>query len=180
MIPKLETERLILRGCKREDFEAYARFMSDPDVMRYLSGEPITRGEAWRNMAAIIGQWTLRGYGRWAVERKSDGAFIGIAGLNHPEGWPGLEAAWTLGKEYWGQGYASEAGQASLDYAFLTQDVAQMISLIDPRNTGSQKVAERIGETRGERREILFQGKTFTCDVWSISREDWQRRRARH
>lgn len=178
MIPTLQTERLILRGCKREDFEPYAQFMSDPDVRRYLGGSPIGRDEAWRNMAAIIGQWTLRGYGRWAVTRKSDGAFMGIAGLNYPEGWPGLEAAWTFGKEYWGRGYASEAGRASLDYAFLTQDVDRMISLIDPENIGSQRVAERVGETRGERRQMTFDGKTFTFDIWSITREEWQRRRA--
>jgi len=55
-----------------------------------------------------IGHWTLRGYGTWAVERKSDGAFIGRVGLINPEGWPGLEVGWTLGKPYWGQGYATE------------------------------------------------------------------------
>lgn len=177
MIPQLETERLLLRAWKPEDFEAYARFMADPDVMRYLSGDPLSRGDAWRNMATFVGHWMLRGYGMWAVERKSDGIFLGRVGLWNPEGWPALEVGWTIGREYWGNGYASEAAKAAMDYAFLTQKVDRMISVIDVRNEASQKVAQRLGETRGERREIQHNNKTFTVDIWEIAREDWQARR---
>jgi len=175
MIPTLETERLVLRAWKQEDFEPYARFMADADVMRYLSGVSLSRADAWRNLAAILGHWVLRGYGMWAVERKSDGAFIGRVGLWNPEGWPGLEVGWTLGKVYWGQGYATEAARAAMAYGFLTQPVDRLISVIDPRNAPSQAVATRLGETRGERREIVHNGKTFTADIWSIAREDWRR-----
>jgi RimJ/RimL family protein N-acetyltransferase len=176
MIPILETERLILRGWKPEDFGAHARFMADPDVSRYLSGEPQSRNDAWRGMATIVGHWMLRGYGFWALERKSDGAFVGRCGLWQPEGWPALEVGWTLGQEYWGQGYASEAGRAALDFAFLTQNVDRMISVIDTRNLASQKVATRLGEARGEQRELVIAGKIFTVDIWSISREEWRKR----
>lgn len=177
MIPTLETERLRLRALTVADFDAYARFMADPEVMRYLSGEPLSRAEAWRHLAGAVGQWLLLGYGNWAVERKADGAFLGRVGLNNPEGWPALELGWTLGRDYWGRGYASEAGRAALDYAFLTQPVDRMISLIDPRNLASQKVAARLGESRGESREIPYGGKIFTAEVWSISREAWRRGR---
>jgi RimJ/RimL family protein N-acetyltransferase len=177
MIPTLETERLLMRGWKPDDFEPYARFMADEDVTRHLTGAVLSRTDAWRNLAAVIGHWTLRGYGMWAIERKSDRAFIGRVGLWNPEGWPQLEVGWTLGKEYWGQGYAYEAGRRAMDYAFLTQDVDRMISVIQKNNVPSQKVAERLGETKGERREIGHSGKTFEVDIWSISREAW---RARH
>src|ERR1700744_2052993 len=107
MIPHLEPERLLLRDFRQSDFEAYASFMADPDVTRYLTPQPMKRDEAWRSLASQIGHWTLRGYGRWAVERKSDGAFMGPVGMINPEGWPALEIGWTLGKAYWGHGYAS-------------------------------------------------------------------------
>lgn len=178
MIPTLETERLVLRAWKPDDFEAYARFMADAEVMRHLTGEPMSRADAWRNMATFAGHWMLRGYGMWAVERKSDSAFIGRVGLWNPEGWPALEVGWTLGREFWGQGYATEAARTALDYAFLTQSADRIISVIDKANAASRKVAARLGETRGEEREIVHAGKTYKVDVWSISREEWQRRRS--
>jgi len=174
MIPTLETERLLLRAWKPADFEAHARIMADPDVTRYLTGEPMARNDAWRGMAGIVGHWVLRGYGRWAVERKSDSAYIGNAGLWNPEGWPALEVGWTFGKEYWGQGYASEAGRAAMNYAFLTQDIDRLISVIDVGNVASQNVAKRLGETCGERLEMEFNKKKFTVDIWGISREAWR------
>jgi RimJ/RimL family protein N-acetyltransferase len=176
MIPQLETERLTLRAWRAEDFEPYARFMADAEVMRYISGAPASRDDAWRNMALLLGHWTLRGYGMWAVERKSDHAFVGRVGLWNPEGWPALEVGWMLGREYWGQGYATESARASLAYGFLTQAVEHLISVIDVDNRGSQQVAARLGETREERRTITVAGKDKTVDLWSISRRDWLRR----
>ncbi len=178
MIPQLVTERLVLRGWRAEDFEPYARFMADPDVTRHLgSGEPMSRADAWRNMAMLLGHWQLRGYGMWAVERRSDGAFIGRVGLHNPEGWPGLEVGWTLGKEYWGQGYATEAARAAMDYAFLTQNADRVLSVIQLENRPSQAVAQRLGETRGPRHDIRHGGHTYAVDVWSIARADWEARR---
>lgn len=175
MIPQLQTERLLLRGLRQEDFEDYARFHADPDVVRYLSRSPVSRTDAWRSLAVMIGHWVLRGYGMWGVERKSDGAFVGRVGLWNPEGWPGLEVGWTLGKEFWGQGYATEAARAAMDFAFITQDISRLLSVIDVENLASQRVAERLGETRGERRAIEYMDKVFTTDVWGISREEWAR-----
>jgi len=175
-IPRLETERLILRAPALADFEAYAAIFADPDVMRFL-GPPMSRREAWRSLAAVIGQWSLRGYGRWAVTRKSDGALLGIVGLNHPIDYPGIEVAWTLAKSAWGQGYAGEAARASMNHGFLTQDTGRLISLIDPQNAPSQAVAARIGETNTrERNDFAFGGQTYVTEIWSISRAEWQKR----
>jgi RimJ/RimL family protein N-acetyltransferase len=86
MIPTLQTERLLLREMRESDLDAFASFMADEDVVRYLSGVTMTRDEAWRSIATGLGHWHLRGYGTWAVERKSDGAFMGRVGLINPEG----------------------------------------------------------------------------------------------
>jgi len=177
MIPRLETARLTLREWRAEDFDALAQFYADAEVMKFLGGV-MERSDAWRALAGAMGHWAMRGYGTWAVERKSDRALVGRVGLIHPEGWPAVEVGWTLGRPYWGLGYASEAAAASLDYAFLTQKVDRMISCIDPENTPSQAVAQRIGETKGERRTLRSAGKDFDVDIWSIARGEWQRRRS--
>jgi RimJ/RimL family protein N-acetyltransferase len=175
MIPQLETERLVLRDLRAGDFDAFARFMADIDVMRYLGGKPLSRADAWRSLAGAVGHWQLRGYGTWAVERKSDGAFMGRVGMINPEGWPGLEIGWTLGKPYWGSGYATEAAACAMRYAFLTQPVERLISCIDPDNAASQAVARRLGETKGPRTELEVGGKFFPVDIWEISRSTWAR-----
>lgn len=121
-IPTLETERLRLRPFRPDDCDAYAEMCSDPEVMRHLTGAPLTRAESWRHLAFILGHWQLRGYGMWAVEEKGSGAFLGRIGFNHPEGWPGFELGWILLRRYWGRGFATEGTRAALAHAFEVLD----------------------------------------------------------
>jgi RimJ/RimL family protein N-acetyltransferase len=171
-VPTLETERLRLRGWRDEDFEPLCRMMADGEVMRFIGGVH-SRMDTWRVMAFFVGHWVLRGHGFWVVERKADGAFLGRVGLWRPEGWPGLEVGWALDRPYWGEGYATEAAKASLDYGFRNHAVPQLISPIDPDNRPSQRVAERLGETKGPPHTFTLIGRSFTADVWGISRERW-------
>ena len=143
----LETERLIMRMWRDADFEEYAELCADPEVMRYLGGKVFDRTEAWRQMASMIGHWYLRGYGIWAVEEKGSGRLAGRIGCINPEGWPGFEVGWTLKREFWGKGYATEAGRRALEYGFNELDKPHIISLIHPENRASIRVAERLGET---------------------------------
>ena len=178
-MPRIETERLILREWRQEDIAPAIAFMADADVTRYTVGAPQSPIDAWRGLTAIVGHWYVRGYGFWAVERKEDHKLVGRVGVWNPEGWPGMEVGWTLGRQFWGKGYATEAARASMDYAFTTQPIDKLLSVIHVDNTPSQKVAERLGETRGPRTELVFGGNTFPVEAWEITRERWLAGRAK-
>ncbi len=115
-VPRLETERLLLREWRDGDLDVYAELCADPEVMRFLGG-PVERAQAWRTMALMAGHWSLRGYGNWVLERRADARLIGRAGLWAPDGWPGTEVGWTLARDAWGAGYATEAGRAAMAWA---------------------------------------------------------------
>ena len=145
-IPVIETERLILREFREEDFPTYEELAADINVMRYLGGKTQTQVEAWRHMAMLVGHWELRGYGYFAVEEKATGKFVGRVGFTDGTGWPGFELGWTIAPSHQGRGLAFEAAQRLLRYAFEDLDKPHVISLIHPDNAPSRRVAEKLGE----------------------------------
>lgn len=157
-VPILHTRRLVLRGFAQDDFEPFADIVSDPEVVRYLdNGAPLSREDCWRGMALFIGHWHLRGYGWWAVEDRRTGEFLGRIGLYNPEGWPGIEVGWLLRRDVWGAGLATEGATAAIKFAFDVVGAGHVISLIDPRNARSIRVAEKIGEQYEA--DLDFEGK---------------------
>jgi RimJ/RimL family protein N-acetyltransferase len=172
--PTLQTERLVLRPFHDDDVDAYFVVLDTPEVRRSLHlPEALSRDDAWQQMAVWRGQWELRGSGQWALIRRDDGAFLGRAGLHRPErvGWPGLEVGWTLHPDHWGQGYATEAGRASIDWAFANHGVDQLVSCILAENTASQNVARRLGFTH-DRDEVLPHFPSMPHGVWTLGRGD--------
>lgn len=152
MIPRIETERLILRGWTQSDLDPFAAIFAD-ETSRFVGG-PCSRDDAWRRMAAFAGHWILRGYGMWALEEKATGAFVGWCGLWYPEGWPEREVGWGLAQSARGKGYATEAARRARDYAYTTLGWSTLISFIDLENLSSRKVAERLG-ARLEKMSLL-------------------------
>ena len=153
MIPAIETERLRLRGWSERDFEPFAAIYADEGQARYIGGA-CDREDAWRRMALVVGHWTLRGFGLWALEEKSSGAYCGWAGLWAPQGWPEPEVGWTLTLAARGRGLATEAALRARAYAYETLGWTTTISLIAMTNQTSIAVAERMG-ARMER-SIVF------------------------
>ncbi|HET6553195.1 MAG TPA: GNAT family N-acetyltransferase [Dyella sp.] len=145
-IPVIETARLRLTALAERHFDDYAAMLADPASTRWIGdGEPLDRTNAWRSLAMLIGHWQLRGYGMWALELKDTGEFIGRAGLMCPEGWPDLELGWMLKPEFRHHGYATEAGNAILEFAWRKLNVPRVISLVKIGNEASDRVAERLG-----------------------------------
>ena len=156
---RLETERLLLRMFTKDDLDAYAGICADAEAMRFVGeGKPLSRTDAWRHIAIFLGTWQLRGYGTLAVQDKASGQMIGRVGYIHPEGWPGIELAWTFARPFWGRGLATEAARACLQHGFSEFGFKHVISLIHPENRRSISVAERLGESPEGSTEIF--GKT--------------------
>ena len=152
--PRLETDRLLLREYHPEDVGPHLASTRDAEVQRFLGGvrEPY---DAFLAFAAHAGHWALRGYGGWVVTTRDDpDTMIGRVGLWEPEGWPGLEVGWKLHREAWGHGYATEAAQAAIGYAWTVLDAPELISLIHPDNVASQRVAQRLGHVPAETLEL--------------------------
>lgn len=158
-IPSVTTPRLRLRGFTARDLDAWAAILADEEVMRYIgAGGAVDRAVAWRFLSAYLGQWALRGYGVWAIERRSDGALIGSTGILHPEGWPGIELSYLTARSSWGQGLAFEAAHAARSWARDALGLTGLISLIRPENGRSIRLAEKLGAT--EEKRIEFMGGT--------------------
>lgn len=154
-IPRLETERLILREWQHGDLEPYADFVANEEMMRYLGGQTTDRSGAWRQIATLVGHWAMRGHGFWALEEKETGDFVGRVGVWEPEGWPATEVGWSIMPQHHRKGFAAEAGYASAKWGFETLGLESIISVIHPDNVASIGVAKKIGETFDHTTELL-------------------------
>ena len=155
----IETERLILRKPTAADVEDPPAFLTDPRVMDFLGG--VGDDPAWVVQHWLDG-WARNPAGKLIVET-ADGERIGRVGLNFydPAEWVQTsspdavpELTWGLAREHWGQGYATEAASAVREWAHRDLGFARIVSLIEPRNVRSQRVAERLGATPGETVEL--------------------------
>jgi RimJ/RimL family protein N-acetyltransferase len=169
--PTLETSRLVLRGWRPDDFQPYAAMLGDPATARFITrkGKPYDEREAWHEMAWFIGHWQMLGFGMFVVEERRSRAFLGRVGAIQPKGWPGLEIGWALAPAACGRGYATEAARAAARWAFDRFAPDRIVSIIDPRNIASQRVAERLGERRTSEQFSPFGDP---CDLWELRRDD--------
>ncbi len=143
MIPTLTTERLRLRPLREGDLDAFVAFYASPASAFY--GGACDRADAWRRMASYAGSWVLKGFGPFAVESRAAGEFLGMVGPWAPEGWPEPEITWMLLSRAQGKGYATEAAGAALDFAYRRLGWPTAVSAINPDNTPSLRLAERLG-----------------------------------
>lgn len=153
--PRLTTERLLLREWRDEDLDDVTAMYLDPEVNRHI-GSVEDRSDCWRSVVAFhAGHWALRGFGLWVLRDLSDDAFVGVAGLMQPEGWPGVELAWALVRPAWGFGYASEAGSAAIEWGWLHLGLPEILGFIVPGNARSISAARGLGFSRTDRSIVL-------------------------
>ncbi len=146
--PVLETERLTLRAPVAADWPIYRDFALS-DRARYVRPPDVDEERAWRMFASMIGHWVLRGWGSFVFTLKGETRPLGMVGPWFPQGWPEREIlwmAWDTACE--GKGYVAEAVDATLDHAFGALGWDTAVSYIDPQNTRSIRLAERLGARR--------------------------------
>jgi RimJ/RimL family protein N-acetyltransferase len=148
---RIETERLILREWREADAVAMLPSGQDARVMEFLG--PLMDLGACRELVdgQILNQ-SLFGHCFWPIERKSDEALLGLCGLNPgPENSPlegKPEIGWRLAYTAWGQGYAREAAQATLDWAWRNMPDDEVFSMTVAVNLRSWRLMERLGMVR--------------------------------
>jgi RimJ/RimL family protein N-acetyltransferase len=175
--PRIETERLLLRLPRLDDADAAAEYLADPEVMRYLGGQVVPRADAPAVVQKWIDRWEATGVGQFVIERCDDGRVLGRVGLlvwdtrdwshatfSYRDENAQPELGWVLARDHWGHGYATEAAVAAREWSRRECGIARLISLIEPANVRSQRVAERLGASRGESVMLSDAGR---ADVWA-------------
>lgn len=175
--PTLETGRLILRVPQAQDFDDYAELNSDEEAMRFIGGH-MPRAAAWRKFLVMPGAWVIQGFAMFSVIEKSSGQWLGQLGPWQPEGWPGTEVGWAFKRSSWGQGYATEAAVAAIDWAFAELGWSEVIHSIAPDNLASQALAKRLGAHNRGSGVLPEPFNEARIDIWAQTREHWQARRA--
>lgn len=169
LAPRIETPRLVLRGHAAADFPASAAMWSHPDVVRHILGRPSTAQESWFRVLRHAGQWVISGFGYWLVARRDTGEFVGEVGFGQflrelplPDGAAEQpEAGWVMAPAAFGQGFATEAMAAALDWMDTSRQDPSTRCMIAVENAASIKVAHKLGyrpagQTRDGQGEVLL------------------------
>ena len=142
---------MVLRSWRKDDFRPYHVILSHPEVHKHFGPNPMGAEECWRRLMAAVGGWQLNGFGTWAVERKSDGKLVGNAGIFtawrdlEPEFGDEPEMGWIFAAETHGQGMASEACRAVVEWTEANLQPTPLWAIIAPANEPSMKLAEKLG-----------------------------------
>lgn len=176
-VPTVRTLRLTMRPWRETDIAPLTAILGDPLVTRYLfgAGEPLAPHEAREAYGRRLASWERDGVGFWAVELNATGELIGWSGLQRVDFERGLvgeiEIGWTLGREWWGCGYATEAAEAGLRWGFEDRGFECIHALCDPANRRSERVMEGLGMRSASPTSDIRDGSPSAVRI--ITRERW-------
>lgn len=173
---QIETTRLVLRVPRLEDLDAMTTMMSDAETARFIGGV-MPRSVMWRVLMSLIGAWHAHGFAMFSVFEKTTGRWVGRLGPWQPDGWPGTEIGWTISRDCWGRGYATEGAIAATDWAVDTLGWTDIIHSIAPENVASQRVARRLGSRNRGPGKLPAPLQDSVIDIWGQTSEEWRARR---
>lgn len=152
----LSTERLNLRTVHAGDAPFYLELVNDPSWITHIGDRGIRTVEAAR-MAILEGPVAAQlrlGYSLYVVERRSDGAAMGLCGLLKRDFLPDTDIGYALAPSYWGCGYAYEAAAAVLGHARDTLKLPALMAITSPANTASNGLLAKLGLQFMERKSL--------------------------
>jgi ribosomal-protein-alanine N-acetyltransferase len=170
----LETTRLVLRELTEQDAPALFEMDNDPMVHKYLGGHIMTGiDQSLLIIRRVREQYRENGIGRWAVERKDTGECIGWAGLKYEtNGRPGLtyyDLGYRLKRSAWGQGYATEAARASLEFGFMQLELETIHAAAHIENLASNRILGKLGMVRID--SFHYDGAEHNW--YALKRKEW-------
>jgi ribosomal-protein-alanine N-acetyltransferase len=147
----LETKRLVLRNWTDADCSTLFEILSDAEVVRNVDdGKPFSLEKTRKFLDVMETSIQENGFCRWQVVEKASGEIIGTCGFGRIGETSEIELGYLFARKHWGEGYASEIAEATIDYGFNKLGFREIIALTDLENTASQKVLEKIGfDVRG-------------------------------
>ena len=156
----IETSRLILRPFTMSDVDSAYEMNLDEHVSAYTGdGGVVSLDETRRRiMEDVLGDYQKHGFGRLAAEIKGKSTFIGFAGLKYLEDLDEVDLGYRFMTRYWGQGIATEAGEACIDFGFNTLGLQRIVAMVFPQNIGSVRVLEKLGFVH--EKDIIEDGKS--------------------
>ena len=154
MHPILSTERLILRKFTPQDAQDFYNLNNDPEVLKFTGDLPFSSVTEAKVFLKNYDAYEKYGIGRWAVILKSKLEFIGFCGLKYHPDKDIVEIGYRLFKSFWGQGFATEAAKASIQYGFEKLGYKKIVAHVHQKNIVSQRVLEKIGMTKQQ--DILY------------------------
>jgi len=148
--PTLRTRHLLLRRWTDEDRDELARISADPEVMRFRFA-PLSRPESDALVDQTEASFDENGFGLWALERLDDRRLLGYVGFGISDFGapfcPAVDVGWTLARDVWSHGYATEGATAALDFAFDELRLDEVVAHTTQLNERSQAVMRRLAMT---------------------------------
>jgi ribosomal-protein-alanine N-acetyltransferase len=141
----LETDRLFLREWNIKDSENLYQLNLNPNVVKYTGDKAFESIAEAENFLANYKDYEINGFGRWAVNDKSNGEFLGWCGLKYVKELNETDIGFRFFEEHWNKGFATESAKACLKYGFENLNLKTIIGRAMAENVASQKVLEKIG-----------------------------------
>jgi [ribosomal protein S5]-alanine N-acetyltransferase len=143
----LETPRLLLRNFQLDDIPALAAILADPQVMKFAPNGVLSTAETEAKVAGFMHSYETSGFGKWAVIHKASLELMGYCGIaiEDIDQQPEREVGYRLATRFWGQGLATEAAAATVNYGLQQLKLPYLLGIVERANVASVRVLEKVG-----------------------------------